>query len=63
MIISATLLSIVLVIFTLGKSPIFRVDRAGAAIIGATLTIATGVLSFDEAISAVDYRTIILLFL
>ncbi|AHF06984.1 citrate transporter [Desulfitobacterium metallireducens DSM 15288] len=62
MIISATLLSIVLVIFTLGKSPIFRVDRAGAAIIGATLTIATGVLSFDEAISAVDYRTIILLF-
>lgn len=62
MIISALILSVVLVIFTLGKSPVFRVDRAGAAIIGATLTIATGVLTFDEAVGVVDFRTIILLF-
>lgn len=62
MIISAIILSVVLLIFTLGKSPVFRVDRAGAAIIGATLTIVSGVLTFDEAVKAVDYRTIILLF-
>lgn len=62
MIFSALILAVVLVIFTLGKSPVFRVDRAGAAIIGATLTIAVGVLTFDEAVSVVDYRTIILLF-
>lgn len=51
-----------LLIFALGKSPVFRVDRAGAAIIGAVLTIATGVISFDQAAQAVDYRTIVLLF-
>jgi Na+/H+ antiporter NhaD/arsenite permease-like protein len=62
MIISTLILSIVLVVFTLGKSPVFRVDRAGAAIIGATLIIATGVLTFDEAVRAVDYRTVVLLF-
>lgn len=62
MLYSAIILSLVLLIFTLGKSPVFRVDRAGAAIIGATLTIIAGVMSFDQAIRAVDYRTIILLF-
>lgn len=40
----------------------FRVDRAGAAIIGAALTIVTGAISFDQAAQAVDYRTIVLLF-
>ncbi|HWR44973.1 SLC13 family permease [Sporomusa sp.] len=59
---AALILVAVLVIFTLGKSPIFRVDRAGAAIIGAVATVGTGVLSFQEATSAVDYRTIIILF-
>lgn len=40
----------------------FRVDRAGIAIIGAALTVGTGVLSFDQASQAIDYRTIVLLF-
>ena len=62
MIASALILSIVLLVFTLGKSPVFRVDRAGVAMIGATVTIALGILTFDEAVQAVDYRTIILLF-
>lgn len=62
MLISALILLAVLVIFTLGKSPIFRVDRAGAAIIGAAATVGTGVLSFQEAVLAVDFRTIIILF-
>jgi len=61
-VLSAVILLSVLVIFTLGKSPFFRVDRVGAAIIGASLTVATGVLSFDEAIKTVDYRTVVLLF-
>lgn len=51
-----------LVIFALGKSPVFRVDRAGAAIVGAALMIGLGVLSFDQAVQSIDYRTIILLF-
>ncbi|WP_434512316.1 SLC13 family permease [Desulfitobacterium sp. AusDCA] len=62
MVYSALILSLVLIIFTLGKSPVFRVDRAGASIIGATLTIITGVMTFDQAVKTVDYRTIILLF-
>ena len=61
MIISFLILMVTLFIFTVGKSPIFRVDRAGVAIIGASLTIATG-MTFDQAVSAVDYRTIVLLF-
>lgn len=56
------ILAAVLVIFTLGKSPIFRVDRAGAAIIGAVATIVTGVMSFTEATAAVDFKTILILF-
>ena len=59
---SGLILVAVLVIFTLGKSPIFRVDRAGAAIIGAVATIGTGVMSFKEATDAVDFKTIIILF-
>lgn len=49
-------------VFALGKSPVFRIDRAGAAIIAASLTVATGVLTFDQATRTVDYRTIVLLF-
>ena len=51
-----------LIVFTLGKSPLFRVDRAGGTIIGAVAMIGTGVLSFTEATAAVDYKTIIILF-
>lgn len=60
--VAAALLCAVLVVFTLGKSPLFRVDRAGAAIIGAALMNASGVLSLEEAALAIDYRTIAALF-
>jgi Na+/H+ antiporter NhaD/arsenite permease-like protein len=50
------------VVIAIGRLPGFRVDRTGAAIIGASLMIAFGVLSFEEAYRAIDYRTIILLF-
>jgi Na+/H+ antiporter NhaD/arsenite permease-like protein len=52
----------VLIVFTLGKSPVFRVDRAGASIIGSMLMIASGVLNFEEASRAVEHRTIVILF-
>ncbi len=59
---SGLILAAVLVVFTLGKSPLFRVDRAGAAIIGAVATVGAGILSFREATLAVDFRTIVILF-
>lgn len=62
MIISGIILAFTLIVFALGKSPVFRVDRAGVAIIGGALTIATGILSFNQAAQTIDYRTIVLLF-
>ncbi len=49
-------------VLALGRLPGFRVDRTGAAIIGAALMIAFNVLTLDEAYHAIDYDTIILLF-
>ncbi|MGO4885759.1 MAG: SLC13 family permease [Bryobacteraceae bacterium] len=49
-------------VMAVGRLPGFRVDRTGAAIIGATLMIATGALTLQEAQAAIDYRTIMLLF-
>ena len=50
----------------LGKLPWLRTDRTGVALVGATLIIVTGLLGpgdagFDEAVKAVDFRTIALL--
>jgi Na+/H+ antiporter NhaD/arsenite permease-like protein len=50
------------VVLALGRLPGFRIDRTGAAIIGASLMLAFGVLSFDEAMAAVDHSTLVLLF-
>lgn len=49
-------------VIAIGHLPGFRVDRTGAAIIGATLMVAFNVLTLEEAYAAVDYDTIILLF-
>ncbi|HJG07991.1 MAG TPA: anion transporter, partial [Megamonas hypermegale] len=51
-----------LVVFTLGKSPVFRVDRAGMSIIGASLMTAFGILTIDDAVGAIDTKTIVVLF-
>jgi Na+/H+ antiporter NhaD/arsenite permease-like protein len=56
------ILGLTLFVFAIGKSPIFRIDRAGAAIIGATAIIAAGILTFDEAARFVNHQTLILLF-
>ena len=49
-----------------GKLPWLRTDRTGVALVGATLVVLTGLLGFgdagfDEAIKAIDFRTIALL--
>ncbi len=49
-------------VLALGQSPFFRIDRTGAALIGAILMVVVGRLSLDEAWRAIDHRTIILLF-
>jgi Na+/H+ antiporter NhaD/arsenite permease-like protein len=49
-------------VLAIGRLPGFRVDRTGAAIIGASLMLAANVLTVQEAYTAIDYDTIILLF-
>lgn len=50
------------IVIALGQPPLFRIDRAGAAIIGASLMILTGSISELDAFMAIDYKTIIILF-
>ena len=40
----------------------FRIDRTGAAVVGAILMVTIGGLGFEQATRAVDYRTLVLLF-
>ena len=49
-------------VLALGRIPGLRVDRTGAAIIGASLMVATNVLTLDEAYQAIHLDTIVLLF-
>jgi Na+/H+ antiporter NhaD/arsenite permease-like protein len=49
------------IVVALGKIPVYRIDRAGAALLGGSLMVATGVLSLEEAYRAVDFDTIVLL--
>ena len=48
-------------VLAIGKVPIYRIDRAGAALLGASLMVAAGVLTTDEAYAAFNFDTIILL--
>ena len=61
-VIAGAILVLTYFILALGRAPYLRIDRTGAAIVGAILMIATGVLPLDEAYRAIDYRTIVLLF-
>ncbi len=49
-------------VLAVGRLPGFRVDRTGAAIIGAALMLATNVLTVEEAYAAINYDAIMLLF-
>jgi len=48
-------------VLAVGKIPVYRIDRAGAALLGASLMVGTGVLSAEEAYAAFNFDTIILL--
>lgn len=48
-------------VVALGRLPFGRLDRTGAALIGASLMVASGTLSLDEAYHAIDFNTITLL--
>src|ERR1700719_2612939 len=49
-------------VMAIGRMPGLRVDRTGAAIIGASLMVAFNVLTVDEAWAAINSDTILLLF-
>jgi len=44
-----------------GRLPGFRIDRAGAALVGASLMLATGTLGVEEVTRAIDFDTLALL--
>lgn len=50
------------VVFALGKFPGLKIDRPGAAIIGAALMVALGIVGPGDSIRSVDFRTLVLLF-
>jgi Na+/H+ antiporter NhaD/arsenite permease-like protein len=49
-------------VFALGKFPGMKIDRPGAAIIGAVLMVAFRVVGPAEALASIDFATIVLLF-
>jgi len=49
-------------VIAIGRLPGLRVDRTGAAIIGASFMVGANVLTLDEAYRAINFDTIILLF-
>jgi Na+/H+ antiporter NhaD/arsenite permease-like protein len=48
-------------VVAIGRLPGFWLDRAGAALVGASLMVAVGILPLEEAPKAIDFDTIILL--
>jgi len=49
-------------VFALGKFPGMKIDRPGAAIIGAVLMVAFRIVGGREALASIDFATIVLLF-
>ncbi len=45
-------------VMALGRLPGWRLDRAGAALLGGALMVAFGILDLEEAYAAIDMRTI-----
>ena len=61
---TAALFTLTYVALAFGRVPGLRIDRAGIALVGATLMLVTGMLPFEQAVSGdcIDYKTIALLF-
>ena len=58
----AVVIVVTLIGVAIGRYPALKMNRATIALVGATLLIALGALSLDEAYLAVDWNTILLLF-
>lgn len=56
------LVTVTLIGVAIGRYPWLKMNRATIALVGATLLIALGALTLDEAYRAVDWNTILLLF-
>src|ERR1700731_4558036 len=56
-----TIFAMTYLVLTIGRLPGFWLDRAGAALVGASLMVAVGILPLEEAPKAIDFDTIILL--
>lgn len=61
MIVALLILAGTYLVMALGRLPASRLDRPSAALLGASLMVATGTLSLDEAYRAIDFDTITLL--
>lgn len=48
-------------VLAVGRLPWLRIDRPGAALIGASLMVATDAIPFDDALASIDFRTLALL--
>lgn len=59
---TAAVASLTLLGVAIGRLPALKMNRATIALVGATLLLAGGVLSLDQAYRAVDWNTILLLF-
>jgi Na+/H+ antiporter NhaD/arsenite permease-like protein len=59
---TAVIVAVTLVGVAIGRWPWLRMNRATIALVGATVLIALGVISLEEAFRAVDWNTIVLLF-
>jgi Na+/H+ antiporter NhaD/arsenite permease-like protein len=49
------------VVIAIGRLPGFRIDRAGTALVGASLMLASGALSIDDVSRAIDFSTLAIL--
>lgn len=58
---AVTIFAITYLVIAIGKLPGYRLDRAGAALLGASLMVGFEVLSLDDAYRAIDWNTITLL--
>jgi Na+/H+ antiporter NhaD/arsenite permease-like protein len=59
--VAVTIFAATYLIIAIGRLPGFHLDRAGAALLGASLMVGAGVLSMDQAYGAIDFSTIALL--
>jgi Na+/H+ antiporter NhaD and related arsenite permeases len=50
------------IVFAIGKFPWMKIDRPGAAIIGAVLMVAFRIVGTRDALASIDFATIVLLF-